>query len=500
MSLLGIDVGTTGCKGVAFSVEGKVLSSSYEEYDIVSPSHGIAELDSRDVWGKVQAVIRQIVTQTTGDPVTAVCASSMGEAVVPVSKDRKILANSIMNFDSRGGEYLDKLPVFSDDEQLYGINGNTLTNSMGLTKLLWIRDNRKDLYDKTYKFLNWGAFVSFMLGSEPIIDYALANRSLLFDLDTCTWSDFLLQEAGFDREKLPETVQSGTVIGSVSAGSAQKTGLAQGTPIVAGVHDQFSNALGCGVIREGEAMYGYGTFTCIVPVFKGKKDPAVMIRQGLNTEHHAVKGLFGSFIYNPGGAIVKWYRDTFAAAEHKTAQENGYDVYPSLFAEMPEGPSKVISLPHFSTMGPPGFIEDSCGAVAGLYLGTKRGEVLKGLIEGATFSLKESVDMLPDAGISIEKFIPAGGGSKSREWIQLAADIIGIPFHKPNVTEAGSLGVAILAGMGTGQYASAEEGIQATVKIEEQFEPDMNNHKRYLPRYEKFKQFWPLFGDYLRGL
>jgi xylulokinase len=449
------------------------------------------------VWENITKVLSRIGPDLRHDPVKAVSVSSLGEAVVPVSRDRKILGPSILNFDTRGGEYLGRLPAFQDAEKLYGINGNTLGNNYGLTKLLWIKDHRRELYDRTYKFLNWGAFVLYMLGADPVIDYSLANRSLLFDISTCSWSDFLLAEAGFDRDKLPEPVVSGTGCGSTSKAAASKTGLPEGALLTAGAHDQCANALGCGVLEEGQAMYGMGTFICIVPVFRGKKDPKEMIRQGLNTEHHAAGGLFASFIYNPGGAVVKWYRDTFAALEHETARKDQRDVYDALFDEIPEGHSRVMSLPHFSVMGPPRFIDNSSGVITGLYLDTKRGEILKGLIEGATFSLKESVDMLPEAGISVDRFICAGGGSKSDRWVQLSADIMGAPFQKPDVTEAGSLGAAILAGTGAGMFSSPRDGVKAMVKAEKQFEPDMKVHGQYQGKYEKFKKLWPLLSDYL---
>ncbi len=500
MSLLGIDAGTTGCKAISFSEKGDIIASSYVEYDAVSSGHGRAELNSALVWQKILKLIRKTAWNSGNDPVTGISVSSLGEAVVPVSRNRDILGPSILNFDSRGSEYLGKLPCFQDARKLYSINGNTLANSYGLTKLLWIRDHQSSLYEKTYKFLNWGAFITFMLGSDPIIDYSLANRSLLFDLNSRNWSETLLSEAGLDREKLPEPVQAGTVCGTVSGETAAETGLPAGIPIVTGAHDQFANALGCGIIDEGQAMYGMGTFICIVPVFEKRKNPDAMISMGLNTEHHAVPGKFGTFIYGPGGVLVKWYRDTFAAAEHEAAQQQGEDVYLKLFKELPEGPSRIASLPHFTALGPPEFIDNSCGLLSGLYLNTSRGEVLKGLIEGATFSLKETVDRLPDAGIPVTSYVPAGGGSKSDVWIQLSADIMGKPFSRPRVSEAGSLGAAILAGIGTGAFSDAREGIDAMVELERPFEPDLPMHRRYEERFEKFKNLWPLMKDYLTHL
>jgi xylulokinase len=500
MSLLGIDVGTTGCKAAVFSEEGTLISSAYEEYDFQSPAPGEAELDSERVWKKIKGAITRAVAESKRDPVKALSVASLGEAVVPATGNRRILGSSLLNFDIRGAEYLDRLPVFQKSEHLHRINGNTLGNHYGLTKLLWLRDHRPDLYEKTDKFLLWGSFISFMLGAEPVVDYSLANRTLLFDLEKEDWSDELIQEARLDREKLPDTVPSGTLVGHVSKNAARELGLPSGTPIAAGAHDQCANAVGCGVVQEGQAMYGMGTYLCIAPVFSKRPEPKLMLERGLNTEHHAVPGKYVSFIYNQGGSVVKWFRDTFATVEHSQAKAGGGDVYTRLFGELPDSPSRLMVLPHFSPMGPPGFISDSCGLTAGLYLDTSRGEILKGILEGNTFSLKECVEMLPSAAIEIKGFRAVGGGSKSDAWIQISADIMGMSFARPKITEAGALGAAIMAGTGTGVFSSPEEGIEAMVHIDRAFEPDPARQKAYLILFETYKNLWPLVGEYLRDL
>lgn len=500
MSLLGIDVGTTGCKAALFSTEGGMLSSAYEEHDAQRPQPGWAELDAREVWGKIERMIVQVASASVADPVTALCVSSLGEAVVPVTRDRQILGPSVFNFDVRGEEYLESLRRALPDERLYEINGNTLGNNYSLTKLKWIKEHQPKLYEAAFKFLHWGSFVSFMLGAEPSVDYALANRTLLFDIDRKTWSDDLLAWAGLSRDKLPDTVPSGTVTGTVSDRVAAKLGLPRGVAIVSGAHDQCCSAVGCGVIAEGRAVYGMGTFLCITPVFTTRRDPSAMIARGLNTEHHAVPGQYVCFVYNQGGSLVKWLRDTFAAAEHRQAQQDGRDIYQEIFAEIPTGPSSVMVLPHFAITGPPEFVADSCGVMAGLRLETTRGDILKGIIEGATFYLKEIVDSLPPTGIAITDYRAVGGGSKSDAWIQVCADIMGQPFTRPKITEAGALGAAIIAGVGSGVFPSYEAGVETMVKLERTFEPDAQRHRLYQDRFEKYSRLWPLMRGYLRDL
>lgn len=477
MSLLGIDVGTTACKVAAFSDQGSLIASAQAEYDVQRRQPGWAELDTDTIWNKVKQAILQVSSHCSADPVEALSVSSLGEAVVPITDEREILGASILNFDVRGQEYLAPLRERLDSEHLYRINGNTLGNHYGLTKLKWVKDHQATLYDRADKFLLWSSFVSFMLGSDPVADFSLANRTLLFDVDAGDWSNELLQVAGLDKRKLPRTAPSGTVIGSVAGQIAAELSLHTNAHIVAGAHDQCANAVGCGVIGEGHAVCGMGTFLCITPVFGERRDPAAMIKLGLNTEHHAVPGKFVTFIYNQGGSTVKWFRDTFAAEERRQAEGEGKDVYDRLFSETPVGPSAILVLSDFV----------SGGAFSGLRLETTRGEILKGIIEGAAFDLQSTVRALQPTGIEINDCRAVGGGSKSDIWIQTCADIFGRPFVRPRVTEAGALGAAIIAGVGCGSFRSYDEGVKAMVRLDRRFEPDPKRHLQYQEQFAKYQ-------------
>jgi len=498
MNLLGIDVGTTGCKVALFSLDGEMLGSAYREYDALNPRPGWAELDAAAIWKDVKTAIQSVTTAYPGAEIKALSVSSLGEAVVPVSDDRQILGPSILNFDSRGEEFLANLAALLPDDRLYAINGNTLGNHYSLTKLKWIQVHQPDLYTRTYRFLHWSAFIAFMLGADPVVDYSLANRSLLFDIHKCDWADALLADTGLDRAKLPDTVPSGTVVGTVSTQIAADLGLPPDVRIVSGAHDQCANAVGCGVVDSGSAVYGMGTYHCITPVFADQPAPQIMIERGLNTEHHAIPDRYVSFIYNQGGSLVKWFRDTFAAAEHRQAEAKGSSIYPALFEEIPAEPSRVMVLPHFTTTGPPDFIADSTGLITGLRLETSRGEVLKGIIEGAAFYLKEMVDSLPETGIQTRDYRAVGGGSQSDAWVQTCADIFGQPFTRPVITEAGALGAAIIAGVGAGVFESYTQGVDAMVKLERTFEPDLHQNEQYQDRYQTYQRLWPMMADHLR--
>jgi xylulokinase len=499
VSFLGIDIGTTGCKASVFSHEGKPLSFAYDEYDIERPRPGWSEMNPNTVWARVRRTIGAAVGAARSEPVEALAVSSMGEAMVPVGKDRRILGPSLLMIDSRGEEYLPRLQKSIGAEKLYRINGNILGTQYSLPKLMWIRDNTPEVYSQAWKFLLWSGFVAFMLGAEPCVDHSLASRTLLFDVDARAWSKEIAEASGIDLGKLPDPVQAGSRIGSVSAAVAAELGLPAGTPIIAGTHDQCANAVGCGVIEAGFGMSGMGTYLTFVPVFSGRKPAASMMRWGLNTEYHAAPDRFVSFIYNQGGLLLKWFRDTFARADREAAEKAGADVYERLIREVPKGPSSVLVLPHFTFTGPPEFIGDSSGVIVGLKLDTTRGDILKGIMEGAIFYHKEVVNSIAENAIEMRELRAVGGGSKSDAWLQVCADILGKPMVRARVTEAGCLGAAILAGTGIGGFSTLAEGVRAMVDLGERFEPDPARQDLYRERYERYRALWPLMKDYLRA-
>lgn len=491
MSYLGIDLGTIGCKATIFTEKGAALSTSYREYQIVSEQRGWAELDSEQVWKLVKNMISDCVSRTSVE-IEAVSVSSLGEAMVPVSNDRRILGNSLLNYDSRGSRYIEEFKGLISDDELYNINGNAAGPNYSLTRYLWYLHEQPELYEKTDKFLHWSGFVLFMLGAEAITDYSLANRTLLLDIEQKRWNYPLINKLGLSAEKFPRLAEAGSRCGRMDASLAEELGLKNRPLLVVGSHDQCANAVGCGIITKDTAMYGMGTFHCIVSVFNSRPHTAQMLQRGLNTEHHAVPGSWVSFIYNQGGILLKWFRDTYAVEAVKNGESN---IYQKLLEEMPEGPSPVSVLPHLTTTGTPDFIEKTSGLISGLTIDTSRGDICKGVLEGIAFYLRESLDNLPE-GMGINKFTAVGGGSKSDIWMQLTADILQRPCYRTVEAEAGSLGAAILASCGADRYSSIEEAVSEMVSFSETFEPTAASGT-YDANYERYKRVFPLFGDFL---
>ena len=495
MSLLGIDIGTTQCKAAAFAADGRCWGLASREYRMLHPAPGTVEIDVTDLWDKVQAVIREAATAAAADPVTALCVSALGEAVVPVTRDRRVVGTSIPSSDPRGAEYAAALAREFGQEAFYRINPNLLGPQYSLPKILWLRDHQPETFARAELFLLWSDFVNFMLGCEPTCNNSHANRTLLFDLAANDWSDRLLAWAGLERQRFGRIVPGGTVVGTVAPAAAQALHLPPGVRVVAGGHDQCPNALGCGCITAGKAVCGIGTYECLCPVFARPADPLAMLRERLNIEHHVLADLYVAFLFNQSGSLVKWFRDTFAAAEAAA----GGDVYARLNAELPADPTRLLVLPHFDPPPWPEYLPDSAGVILGLKANTSRGAILKAIMEGVTYHFVDGIDALRRLGIDTTEFVASGGGARSDAWLQIKADIFGVPFVRLRRAEGGVTGAAMLAGLATKVYRNPADAVAAHVQRDRVFDPDPGRHAVYREQVARFRQLYPAVRDLLRG-
>jgi xylulokinase len=237
-------------------------------------------------------------------------------------------------------------------------------------------------------------------------------------------------------------------------------------------------------------MYGMGTYICAVPVYSQIPDRGFMLRNRLNIEHHAAPDLFVSFIYNlSGGALVKWFKRTFVCSHYDTIPLPDVN-YDSLFGEVPETISNIIVIPRFGPTGPPEFLKANAGTIAGLSLEHNRGDILKAILEGITFYFKDFFEHPDTDTFGIRKFIANGGGSRSKIWLQITADILNKPIVRNKITEAGALGAAILAGTGSGIFSSPVEGTQQMVKKDTEILPNPVKVEKYNEKFEHYKRLY----------
>ena len=493
MSLMGLDVGTTGCKAVAFDHDGKILASAYREYPLLSPETGWFELDSNRVWEDIAKCIREVAAQTQADPITTLCVSCQGEAVTPIDEDGNILDNAMVSFDARTAPQVSWWEENVGREKIFQTTGQPLASLFTALKLMWVRDNKPEVFKKAKYFLGYEEFVYYRCGLDPVTDYSLAGRTMLFDVPKMKWSREQMDHLGVSEDQFAVAKPSGTAIGTIGDAAAERLGLPKGVVAVTGGHDQPCQILGSGVIKPRLAAYGMGTVECIGPAFSELVLNDTMLNNNICCYHHAYPGLYIALVYNfTGGSAFRWVRDQLAHGEMQRAEQEGRDVYDIMTAEMPKEPTRLLVLPHFTTTGVPHFDNHSRGAIMGLTLDTTRQDLVRAVLEGITYELRMCIDLLDDAGVPVDELRATGGGAKSAPWLQIKADIMNRPIVVPAVSEAGCLGCAILGGVATGVYDSASQAVDHLVKIDREYTPNEANARRYAEMVELYKQIYPL--------
>lgn len=496
MSLLGLDIGTTGSKCVAFDPEGKILASAYREYPLYHPRPGWAELDADDVWPAAEAVLAEVASKLDKDPPKALAISSQGEAGVLIDKKGNKLFRSPISFDLRTAEQAAELEAKVDKMRAFEITGHIINTVHTIVKLMWMNENHPEVMEKTWKFLCFQDYAGYRLCGATAIDWSVCGRTMLFDVRKHDWSDEMLQLGGIPREILADPVPGGTRIGEIPKEASRRLGLPAGMPVVAGAHDQPAGALGAGIIEPEIAMDSTGTVECITASLAEAVINAKMLESSLACYSHAASDLYVTVAYNfTGGSLLRWYRDQLGGSEVAEAERRGCDPYEVMMemAASVKGPSRPLVLPHFTSTGTPWFDDRAKGVIAGLTLDVTRAEIIKALLEGVTFEMRLNLGNMDAAGVRVRELRGIGGGAKSPVWLQIKADIYNRPVLGLDVSEAACLGVAMLAGVAAGEYKDLREAVKAAVKIRRTYEPDPARARQYEERFGLYEELYPTF-------
>lgn len=492
MSLLGIDIGTSGCKATLIDEEGNCLGQAHREYSLISRHPGWQELDPDEVWTAVREVVKIAVSACREGAVLAIGVSSFGEAVIAVDRSGKVLCNSMIYIDIRGLEEAEFLKSRLGTEKILSITGASVHPMYSICKIMWMRQNQPELYAKTWKFFLFADFILFKLGARPHTDYSLAARTMAFDIIKKQWSPEILGAADVEEDKFGEPVQAGTVVGTISSESAAELGLPRNCLLVAGGHDQPCAALGAGVIHPHLAVDGLGTTECITPAFDRPILSEIMAKSHFACVPHVVRDMYVTYAFTfTSGSLLKWYRNQFGKIWQDEAKNAGINIYDYMIGKAAKAPSPVFVLPHFAGAATPYMDTKAQGAIVGLNIDTKSEDILKAILEGITFEMMVNVDRLSDAGIQVDELMAVGGLARSDAFLQLKADMMGKKVTTLNISEAGTMGVAMLAGTAAGLYGNLEAAVERLVKKKREFLPDPVLHALYQEKYATYQRIYP---------
>jgi len=478
MSLLGLDVGTTGCKVVAFDESGAVLAKASREYPLLNPQPGYYELEPNRVWADICACLLEVNAQVRHDPVSALAVSSQGEAVMPVAEDGEVLANSPVSSDQRAAAQSARLVEQFGFERIYELTGQPAGSLFTLPKVMWWKEHHPHLFRQAWKFLCYSDFVTWRLGLEPIIDHGMAARTMAFDIRSLAWSDELLAAGEMDENLLAKPMPSGSVIGEIPASVAQKLGFARQVQVVTGGHDQLCAALGAGVMQPRRALYSIGTTEALAVILHQRN--ADLQQLHIPCYPHVVPGTFVALSGSQtGGRLLRWYRDELAGAERASAKHLKQDVYDVIVGQVDDAPSRLLLLPYFAGSGTLYDDPTATGLIIGLTFGTRRKDIVKAILEGVTYEQALSLRRLNEIGIEVNQLTAVGGGASSDIWLQIKADITNLPIQVIHTSEAASLGAALLAGWATGIYQDLAGASQQLIRIRKTFYPRPNQAQHY---------------------
>ena len=501
--VLGIDLGTSGTKTVLFDQEGRGMAASTVEYPMQQPRNGWAEQDPADWWRAAVATIRAVLEKSGVDAQDVVSLGISGQmhGLVMLDEAGQVLRPSIIWCDQRTQQECDEITARVGYDNLIRITANPALTGFTLSKLLWVRKHQPDVYARCRHILLPKDYVRYMLTGDFATEVSDASGMQLLDVPHRCWSDELLGLMDIDKSLLAKVYESCEVTGHVSAQAAALTGLTEATLVVGGAGDNAAAAVGTGVVEDGRAFTTIGTSGVIF----AHTDKLSIDPQGrVHTFCCAVPGAWHVMgVTQAAGLSLKWFRDTFCAAEKEAAQAMGVDAYDLInqeAAQSPIGANKLLYAPYLMGERTPHLDADCRGMFFGLSAMHQRRDLLRAVMEGVTYSLKDCLNVLSGMGVAPAQMLACGGGGRSPLWRQMLADVFGCPVATTVNTEGPALGVAILAGVGAGLYPSVQEACRAMIHVNPAQQPIPENVPQYAKVYDVYRRLYAANKELFRAL
>ncbi len=492
--LIGIDVGTTGTKTILIDEKGNLLSSALEEYPLNTPKPKWAEQDPEDWWKATVNSIKRVIKDSKVSPedISGLGLSGQMHGLVLIDKSYSVLRPAILWCDVRTTEQCHYITEKVGKDLLVKSTCNPALEGFTAPKLIWVRDNEPEVYDKAYKMLLPKDYVRFRLTGEIASEVSDAAGTILFDVKNRRWSSEVLSRLEISEDLMPPCYESIDICGRITPKVADITGLKAGTPVVGGGADNACTAVGNGIVVAGRTSASIGTSgTVLTPTDTPEVDPGLRA----HTFCHCVPGkwyIMGVML-SAGGAF-RWFRDTIGDKEVEQAKQAGIDPYEILTKEasnVSPGCEGLIFLPYLIGERTPHGDANAKGVFFGLTLRHKKEHLVRSVMEGVTYGMRDSLEIIKGLGLNVGQIRATGGGARSALWRQMQADIYKAEVVTINISEGPAFGAAILAGVGSGVYSSIQEVTDEIVKITSRTQPIEANTKIYDEFYQVYRSLYP---------
>jgi len=468
-TFLAIDLGTSNCRSALFDSDMNMLALSDVEYPLISLSPTHIEQDARLWWQSVKQTVKDVVSQAGAAALRSISISSQGISLVPVDRQGQPLQNAISWLDMRAQEQEERIESEYGKEKIYYITGKRATACYTLSKLLWLMENHRDIYEKAYKLLLPLDFIQFQFCGMAVTDHTMAGGTMFYDIHAQQWSREILDGQGIDAGKLPDISWSGQAVGKISAAVADELGIGRDVLITVGGQDQKCAALGAG-ISELSATASLGTASCITQL---NGHPLLDEKMRIPCFSYLWPGAWAfEGIINTAASSYQWFRNAFAPGY-------SYKELDLLAAEAANKGDRAFFYPYLTDMTSP-FWGKTPGAFTGLSLASDAGQLALAVLEGVSCNIKANLDVMQQVGKQAGEVGLFGGGAKSPLWCQITADILGLPVVTQQSPETALLGAAMLAKQG---YDSQPFAVPGTART---YEPNAKNVEVYQSYYAEY--------------
>jgi xylulokinase len=493
--LIGIDLGTTGAKTILMDETGKQLASATEEFPLYTPRPKWSEQDPEDWWRGTVNSIKNTLTKANVDAseIKGLGISGQMHGLVLLDKNYQVVRPAILWNDVRTTEQCRYITNTLGKEGLVQNTCNPALEGFTAPKVIWVRDEEPENYKKAHKMLLPKDYVRFRLTGEIAMEVSDAAGTLLFDVRNRRWSDVVLEKLGIDKELMPPCYESIDVCGRITPEVAELTGLKTGTPVVGGGADNACSAVGNGIVKAGKVLASLGTSGTVVA---HTDDVIVDKNLRAHTFCHCVpnKWYVMGVMLSAAGAF-RWFRDNLGDSEvehSKALGLNPYDILTAKAEKAPVGSEGLIFLPYLTGERTPHGDANAKANFFGLTLRHGKPHIIRAVLEGITYGMRDSLEIIrTDMTLPVDQIVATGGGARSRLWRQIQADVYNAELVTINIVEAPAFGAAILAGVGAGVYNSIEEATDELVKITSKIEPISQNAKIYDDYYQIYRELYP---------
>jgi len=466
---LGIDVGTSGTKTIAIDESGAILASASAEYPCEHPRPGWSEQDPEYWWRATVATVREVLARgnfQAADVAGIGLSGQMHGSVFLDAKGEVIRPALLWNDQRTGFEAAEIEEKAGGREGLVGLVANRALTGFTAPKLLWVRRHEPGNWDRVRQVLLPKDYIRYRLSGTFATEVSDAAGTLLLDVAHRRWSRELLALLDLDPALLPPCFESPEVSAVVSAVGAEATGLQVGTKIVGGAGDQPAGAVGNGIVREGVVSATMGTSGVVFAhTPEAGLDPLGRLQRGC----HAVPGAWCAMgVVLAAGGSFQWFRNQLGQAQVDAAKARGIDPYQLLNEEAAlagPGAEGLFFLPYLTGERAPHYDSDARGCWVGLSVRHGRPHLVRSILEGASYAMRDSLELIREMGVDIDQVRLSGGGARSPLWRQIQADIYGVDVHTVNATEGPAFGVALLAMVGAGAFGSVPEACDATIRL-----------------------------------